>query len=144
MASAVGAAIARVSAEYSTNLSSKSTEAIDLTFEECVEKATAKAITSGANPKSIAVLEKSTIGDYVKIVHVKVVGVLEEDYEEGEDVPTVQADPNSEGLPLGCHPNPEKDNPAWPFQSEEEEKLDKKFGLPDPIISKNDCNNMQI
>ena len=109
-------------------MSSKSADEIDHIVKESVDKATEKAVDNGADPKSIKIVEKSIIPKVG--VHAKVVGVLKEDYEDKDDPvnkPTVLSD---ESLPKPT------DNPNWPYQSATDAEEDKKYGLPDPIISK--------
>ena len=130
VAGAVGAAIAQVGAEHRilVDTSSKSADEIDHIVKESVDKATEKAVDNGVDPKSIKIVEKSIIPKVG--VHAKVVGVLKEDYEDKDDSVNKLTVLSDESLPKPT------DNPNWPYQSATDAEEDKKYGLPDPIISK--------
>ena len=123
----MGAAISQISGEYRDMVTLSSDLTRDQVVERSIAKATDIAIANGANPSSVKVIEKSVDpvpyvgeGGNVVVVYIKVVGDLQQDCEELPDQSLEK-----------------KDNPNWPYENEEVQKLDRQFGLPEPTISKN-------
>ena len=137
----MGAAIGQVSGEYRDMV----TLSPDLTRDQLVEKSIAQAtdiaIANGADPSSVRVIEKSVDpvpyvgeGGNVVVAYIKVVGNLLQDIEKKP----VDTKPDSSTIISSKAPDemPErKDNPNWPYENEEVLKLDKQYGLPQPVIS---------
>jgi len=139
----VGAAISQISGEYRDMVTLSSDLTRDQVVERSIAKATDIAIANGANPSSVKVIEKSVDpvpyvgeGGNVVVVYIKVVGDLQQDCEE---IP-VTSKPDSSATTISKLPDQsleKKDNPNWPYENEEVQKLDRQFGLPEPTISKN-------
>ena len=119
----------------------------DLTRDQLIKRsitqATDIAVANGADPSSIRVIEKSVDpvpyvgegGNVVKI-YIKVVGNLKQDDEKkpaAASEPDVSTTTSSESPDGGVLER--KDNPNWPYENEEVQKLDKQYGLPEPAIS---------
>ena len=107
--------------------SSKLTDNVDQLIEQCITKAKDKAIANGASPGSLMVVEKCI--DKEKGIYIKVVGHPMEDLKE--DFADIQTDGTVDD-------NKEvkiEDNSFWPFENAHTAELDKKFGLPEPVIS---------
>ena len=106
---------------------SKLPDNVDQLIEDCITKAKDKAIANGASPSSLMVVEKCI--DKEKGIYIKVVGDPIEDL--NEEVADIQTDDT-------VNDNKEvkiEDNPFWPFENAHTAELDKKFGLPEPVIS---------
>lgn len=134
VADAVGAAVGQISGEHQEMIpvSSKLTVSTDQLIEQCIAKAKDKAIANGANPHSLTIIEKYI--DPGTRVYTKVVGYPKEDLEE--EITDMQTSSVKDDFKLILkHEIKTEDNPSWPFENKEVAKLDKQFGLPEPIIS---------
>ena len=130
---AVGAATGLISGECQEMVapSSKLPDNVDQLIEQCITKAKDKVIANGASPGSLLVIEKCI--DKEKGIYIKVVGDPIEDLKEDlmEEVANIQTDDtvgDNKKIKL-------ENNPFWPFENAHTAELDKKFGLPEPVIS---------
>ena len=112
--------------------SSSLTDNVDQLIEQCIGRAKDKSIANGASPCSLTVIEKCV--DPGTGIYIKVVGDPKEDLIEVTDVHTSPVKYDNLKLVLK-HKIRTEDNPSWPFENEEVANLDRKFGLPEPIIS---------
>ena len=117
--------------------SSKLPDNVDQLIEDCITKAKDKAKANGASPGSLMVVEKCI--DKEKGIYVKVVGHPIEDLtEEVADIQTDGTVGDNKEVKI-------EDNPFWPFENARTAELDKKIGLPGPVISTSiNCKPVKI
>ena len=137
----MGAAIGQINGEYRDMVALSSDLTRDQLIERSIAEATDNAIASGADVSSIRVIEKSVdpvpyVGEKgnVVVVYIKVVGDLQQDTDKQlvTSEPVSSTTTSSEGANTSVE---RKDNPHWPYENEEVQKLDEQFGLPEPTIS---------
>ena len=123
------------------------TSSADFTKDQLIKHSITQAndieVTSGANPCSIRVLDKSLDPvPYVRkdgnvaLFSFKAARNLKQD---NEKKPAAASEPNISTMTSSESPDggmlERKDNPYWPFENEEVQKFDKQYGLPEPAIS---------
>ena len=137
----MGAAIGQISGEYRDMVTLSADLTRDQLIKHSIAQATDIAVANGADPSSIRVIEKSVDpvpyvgeGGNVVVIYIKVVGNLKQDDEKkpAASKPDISTTTSSEA-PDGA--SERKDNPNWPYENEEVLKLDKQYGLPEPVIS---------
>ena len=137
----MGAAIGQINGEYRDMVALSSDLTRDQLIERSIAEATDNAIANGADVSSIRVIEKSVdpvpyVGEKgnVVVVYIKVVGDLQQDTDKQlvTSEPVSSTTTSSEGANTSVE---RKDNPNWPYENEEVQKLDEQFGLPEPTIS---------
>ena len=137
----MGAAIGQINGEYRDMVVLSSNLTRDQLIERSIAEATDNAIANGADVSSIRVIEKSVdpvpyVGEKgnVVVVYIKVVGDLQQDTDKQlvTSEPVSSTTTSSEGANTSVE---RKDNPNWPYENEEVQKLDEQFGLPEPTIS---------
>lgn len=137
----MGAAIGQINGEYRDMVALTSDLTRDQLIEKSIAEATDNAIANGADASSIRVIEKSVdpvpyVGEKgnVVVVYIKVVGDLQQDTDKQpvSSEPVSSTTTSSEVADASVE---RKDNPNWPYENEEVQKLDKQFGLPEPTIS---------